>query len=300
MRKIDKIAMLALCTLLLGACGSRKEAVKSSEASQKAGQVLKKESSSISASSSAKIAANSQGSEVKVSSSEQAAPASAGDGGSLVRADERTEPNPPLPPEIAEKVMKGEMGENEAGRPFRRLSVKPQLQEVWYYCAPTTVSMMLESRGMSVSQHQLAKEMGTYEPYGTHNRDAIRILNKHLFGYEVPGDGQAGYRLATVTNVSSDSEDMRLFKERVRKNIDDGYPMYYTFNSEQIYPGKKGEHNVIGIGYEVISGSNEISALYYLDPSPNVQDPVYGGLKKVTPEELLSAMVTCGEPNYAW
>lgn len=195
-----------------------------------------------------------------------------------------TETTTTAPPEIRKKL----------------LSVTPQIQEKWYFCAPTTVSMMLSTQGITVSQEQLAKEMGTYEPYGTHNRDAIRVLNQHLFGYPEPKAGQAGYRLETVTNASPDSEDMRLFKERVRKNIDDGYPLYYTFTISQIYPGKSGEHNVIGIGYELTPDGKDISAIYYLDSMTHVQVPTYGGLKKVTPEELLAAMVTCGEPNYAW
>ena len=160
------------------------------------------------------------------------------------------------------------------------LSVTPQIQEKWYFCAPTTVSMILSSQGIAVSQQQLA--------------------NQHLFGYPEPQAGQAGYRIATVTDASPNSEDMRLFKERVRKNIDDGYPLYYTFTISQIYPGKSGEHNVIGIGYELTPDGKDISAIYYLDSMTHVQDPTYGGLKKVTPEELLAAMVTCGEPNYAW
>ena len=32
------------------------------------------------------------------------------------------------------------------------LSVAPQIQEKWYFCAPTTVSMMLSTQGISVSQ----------------------------------------------------------------------------------------------------------------------------------------------------
>ena len=175
-----------------------------------------------------------------------------------------------------------------------------KLQEEWYFCAPATVQMILASRGVSVSQHQLAKEMGTFEPYGTHNRDAIRVLNQNLFGYPEPSGNQAGYRLATVTDGSPDSEDIRLFKERVRKDIDDGYPLYYTFNVAQIYPGKSGEHNVIGVGYELTVDGKDIAAIYYLDPDTHVQDPSYGGLKKLTPEELLAAMATCGEKNYAW
>lgn len=180
------------------------------------------------------------------------------------------------------------------------LAVTPQIQEEWYFCAPATVSMILSTQGKIVSQRQLAQEMGTYVPFGTHNKDAIRVLNQHLFGYSLPKEGQAGYRLAVVTNASPNSEEMRVFKERVRKNIDDGYPIYYTFTLSKIYPGKNGEHNVIGIGYELTPDGKDISAIYYLDSMTHEQDPVYGGLKKVTPEELLEAMAACEEPNYAW
>ncbi|MBJ8350287.1 C39 family peptidase [Streptococcus zalophi] len=181
-----------------------------------------------------------------------------------------------------------------------QLSVEGQVQQVWNYCAPTTVSMMLSSKGVAVDQFQLAKEMGTYEPFGTHNRDAIRILNKHLFGYEFPSGNQAGYRLATVTQSSLNSQDMKLFKERLIQNIADGYPMYYTIELSKVYPGKKGEHNVIGTGYLETPDGKDIALLYYIDPSPVSQDSYYGGLKIITPEELLSAMVVCEEPNYAW
>ena len=250
------------------------------------------------------------------------------------KTKERTEPNPPMPAEVVER-LKIKEGRTEAGsqetlpssseeqaslkentqpsqsvkqgtssqenQGIRKLlPISLKLQEEWYFCAPATVHMMLASRGVSVSQHQLAKEMGTYNPYGTHNRDAIRVLNQNLFGYPEPSGNQAGYRLATVTDARPDSEDIRIFKERVRKDIDDGYPLYYTFNVAQIYPGKSGEHNVIGVGYELTADGKVISAIYYLDPDTHVQDPTYGGLKKLTPEELLAAMVTCGEKNYAW
>ena len=243
-----------------------------------------------------------------------------------VKTKERTEPNPPMPAEVAER-LKIKEGSTEASsqehsslqettqpskspkqesstkenQGIRKLLPIPlKLQEEWYFCAPATVHMMLASQGVSVSQHQLAKEMGTYNPYGTHNRDAVRVLNQHLFGYPEPSGNQAGYRLATVTDSRPDSEDVRLFKERVRKDIDDGYPLYYTFNVAQIYPGKSGEHNVIGVGYELTADGKDIVAIYYLDPDTHVQDPTYGGLKKLSPEELLASMATCGEKNYAW
>ena len=113
----------------------------------------------------------------------------------------------------------------EASSPIRkRLEVPMQIQRAWNTCAPTSVSMILAYRGVQASQEELARAMGTDETFGTHNVNAIRVLNQYLFGYaEVPA-GQAGYHLATVTSSASNSEDMRLFKERLRKNIDDGYP----------------------------------------------------------------------------
>lgn len=214
----------------------------------------------------------------------------------------RTEPNPPMDEETL-KRLRAEMDAQLANQVVKTgnkvmLPIAQQIQTRYHYCAPTTVSMMLSSRGAVADQHLLAQEMGTKEPWGTHNRDAIRVLNQYLFGYEVPGTGQAGYRLATVTSASP--EEVRLFKDRLRQNIADGYPMYYTFDCAQLYPGFKGEHNAIGIGYELTPDGQDIAHVYYLDPSPNLQDPIYGGLKKVTPEELLTAMLTCVEPNYAW
>ncbi|MGT2667098.1 C39 family peptidase [Streptococcus rifensis] len=180
------------------------------------------------------------------------------------------------------------------------LQVTPQVQRAWNLCAPTSVSMILSYRGVSVSQEELAIEMGTDESFGTHNANAIRALNKHLFGYEAPASDQAGYRLAAVTTADPQSEEMRLFKERLKQNIADGYPMYYTFDNARIYSNSSGEHNVTGIGYQLTADGSDIAYIYYLDPSYHQQDPLYGGLKKITPQELFHAMLTCVEPNYAW
>ena len=180
------------------------------------------------------------------------------------------------------------------------LNVSPQVQHSWNMCAPTTVSMILSSQGITVSQQLLSKEMQTDETFGTHNVNAIQILNYHLFGYVTPQDSQAGYRLETVTTSDVNSKQMHLFKKRLKQNIADGYPMYYTFDCAKIYPGSYGEHNVIGIGYQLSEDGSDIAYLYYIDPSYTKQDPIYGGLKKVTPEELFEAMLSCVEPNYAW
>lgn len=182
-------------------------------------------------------------------------------------------------------------------RQKKLLSVSEQVQKEWHFCAPTTVSMMLSIKGIHVDQYQLAKEMGTYEPFGTHNKDAIKILNRHLFGYDVPQSHQSGYRLEHVSDVE---QALPKFTERMIKNIQDGYPMYYTMDVSKIYPGLKGEHNVVGIGYELDENGEDIAYVYYIDPSTNVRDSQYGGLKKISPRQLLESMLTCVEPNYAW
>ncbi|HEM5084020.1 TPA: C39 family peptidase [Streptococcus suis] len=207
-----------------------------------------------------------------------------------------TKPNPPITQETIDRLEREQAG---VGKKVM-LNVTPQVQRAWNTCAPTTVSMMLSSRGISVSQEVLAQEMKTDTIFGTHNANAIQVLNRHLFGYDMPQVNQAGYRLETVTTSDVNSEQMRLFKERLKKNIKDGYPMYYTFDCATIYPGSYGEHNVIGVGYQLSEDGSDIAYLYYLDPSYTKQDPVYGGLKKVTPKELFEGMLTCVEPNYAW
>lgn len=216
----------------------------------------------------------------------------------ISKSEEVTKPNPPIDEKTLEKIRIN----NSQADPQTKyiLGVSQQYQSEWNWCAPTTVSMLLAYKGISVSQAQLAKEMATNQSFGTHNVNAIKVLNKHLFGYESPQSGQAGYRLAEVKDASLGSEDMRLFKERLVQNIKDDFPMYYTFDVSKIYPGKNGEHNVIGIGYQLSKDGKDVEYIYYLDPSYAVIDSTYGGLKKVRPEELLQAMLTCVEPNYAW
>lgn len=211
------------------------------------------------------------------------------------------------PPEESDSEVKNEeqaamneapaVSDTVAGKVL--LDVVAQVQQEWNWCAPTTVSMILSCHGIHVTQAQLAREMGTEETFGTHNADAIRVLNKHLFGVEYPADGAAGYRLATVTSGAPGSEDMNLFLDRLKQDIADGYPLYLTFDVSKIYSGLSGEHNVICIGYHQTE-AGEVDLIYYLDPDPGQQDPVYGAWKTVTPEELLTAMTTCVESNYGW
>lgn len=181
-----------------------------------------------------------------------------------------------------------------------RLDVQQMIQKRWNWCAVTSVNMILNFKGIEKTQAELAEEMKTDEVFGTHNANAIQVLNKYLFGYETPTGQQPGYRLAKVTSADPNSEDMKLFKQRLIQDVKDGYPIYFTIDNGRIYGGRHGEHNVCVIGYQLDATGKDIAYVYFLDPSYTKQDPVYGGLKKVTPEELLNSMLTCVEPNYAW
>lgn len=182
---------------------------------------------------------------------------------------------------------------------LRVLNVPQYYQTTMVHCAPTTVSMMLASRGISADPIALGTQMGTAAPFGTHNRDAIRILNRHLFGYDYPANGQAGYRLETVYDVAS---ALPLFKQRVIQNIADGYPMYYTIDVSKVYPGHTGEHNIAGTGYILTPDGSDIAFLTYNDPSFQGLGQTYQGMKVITPEALLAAMTgpAATEPMYAW
>ncbi|GGE32410.1 C39 family peptidase [Streptococcus himalayensis] len=311
-KSMYSIFPLLLCSILISGCGERSNSSVSQSAKQQAS--VSTVHVETEAKSSAKVQSTSSSSETsgvqdkaRISNSDTIA--SSAKAPSLVDLRELADLKAGLEdPKVLAGLNAGvdlstpttSEASNPASGQKHVLTVKGQIQQVWNYCAPTTVSMMLASRGIEANQFQLAKEMGTYDPFGTHNKDAIRILNKYLFGYEYPSAQQPGYRLETVRNASSQSEDMKKFKQRLIQNIKDGYPMYYTFDVSKVNPGKSGEHNVIGIGYLETPDGKDIELLYYLDPSPIVQDPVYGGLKTITPEELLAAMLTCEEPNYAW
>ncbi len=52
---------------------------------------------------------------------------------------------------------------------------------------------------------------------------------------------------------------------------------------------KVGEHNVIGVGYELTADGKDISAIYYLDPDTHVQDPTYGGFEETDTRGVISS-----------
>ncbi len=97
--------------------------------------------------------------------------------------------------------------------------------------------------------------------FGTDNNNA-NGLNQYLFGYAEVPVGRAGSHLATVT--SSARTRRYVFEERLSKNIDDGYPLYYTIDTS-IYPYKV--NTMLGeTGYELSADRVISCSVYYIDP----------------------------------
>lgn len=171
------------------------------------------------------------------------------------------------------------------------LPVTQFVQERNNTCAPACAKMILASRGILVTESDLAYEMGTSGDFGTYNANAIAVLNRYLAAYGVP----SRYDLITVNSADPTSNDMLLFKQRLIMDIDAGFPMYLTFDMSVIYPGRRGEHSVALVGYALTEDGQDVAAVYFIDPFPTTQ-----GLKVISPEELLRGVLPCVEPNYAW
>lgn len=174
----------------------------------------------------------------------------------------------------------------------KRLAFEPVLQEEQYWCVPATVQMILRTQGLDAKQAQLAEEMHWIPGYGVHNADGVGVLNEKLFGVRNPAPGAAGYRIQRVADASA--ETVQLLKQRVRKNIDEGYPMYYTFELRHLV-ADHGEHNVIGCGYVLTPDGTDIAFLVYYDSYL-----AHPGFFYVRPTTAVESMLACGEPEYAW
>ncbi len=138
------------------------------------------------------------------------------------------------------------------------------LQQRWVWFFPLRVNSF---------QRQLAQEMGTYVPFGTHNKDAICVLNQHLFGYSSLKEGS--HRLSSRMQVQI------LKRQTIQGARSQKY--WWWLSNVTLYPFqnlslKNGEHNVIGIDRGIDPRrEGYFSHLFRLMTQ---QDPVYGGLKR--------------------
>ena len=180
-----------------------------------------------------------------------------------------------------------------------KISLPQSLQETNYYCGPACLQMILANFGIQVSQSELAKQIKTDSITGSEYEDMARVLNSYLFA-DVDLS-RSGYRVQTHTRSDEKASALVQFESRVRKNIDDGYPSVIAIDLNKIYPQlPSANHVVVCNGYIKKFNSQEIAFYYIIDPYDKVQDATYGGLKVVTPQELIDAIIDNVEPAYIW
>lgn len=182
-----------------------------------------------------------------------------------------------------------------------RIPIQQSVQENGYFCVPACLQMVLRVHGIEVSQNLLAQEMNTSSVTGTEYVDLQRIVNKYCFGSENINDNQPGYHIQTIAIGDNSNATMSTLENRIRADMASNDPVFIAIDRAYLYPNlSHGNHMIILIGYSTFTGTNTIANYYIIDPSYVVQDPVYGGLKIVTPEELLNAIAYNEEPAYIW
>ena len=185
------------------------------------------------------------------------------------------------------------------------LSVPPSVQENGYFCVPACLQMVLAFHGITQRQSILALQMNTSSITGTEYVDLAQVVNQYLFNCTVPTDSQGGYRIQKFSSSASTmtEEEKNLFQQRVFQDISTQDPVFVAINRNVLYPElSPANHMVIVVGYATYEGSNRLAYYYIIDPSYQVQDPVYGGLKVITQEELIKGIMLneSNEKAYIW
>lgn len=178
------------------------------------------------------------------------------------------------------------------------LDIPQRIQETDYYCVPACVQMALQYFGITSEQSVLASEMKSSHITGTEYIDMARVLNQYIFDSSTGRKG--GYDVQTLSVLESNPESRDLFYQRVKKNMDDGYPSFAAVDLHALYPElPKANHMVIITGYQ-LSIKGEVLSFTILDPYGKVQDPVYGASKTFPPGILWQAVIQNEEPAYLW
>lgn len=181
-----------------------------------------------------------------------------------------------------------------------KLDIPQIVQETNIYCVPACLQMTFRYHNIETNQEDLAKQLKTSSTTGTEYIDMARVLNMYLFHKETLLDDQeSGYRIQNINYNETSEEISDIFKKRVERNIQDGYPVFAAINLHSLYPSlPSANHMVVVNGYT--KENEEITSYYVIDPYGPVQDPVYGGQKIFTSDELIQAILENEEPAYLW
>lgn len=182
-----------------------------------------------------------------------------------------------------------------------QLQLVQSVQENNYFCVPACLQMVLRYKGIDKSQTELSKEMNTMPVTGTEYIDIARVANTYLFHNESIGSNDAGYHVQTLNRYDTNPAISSTFDKRVRLDIHTNDPVFVAIDINALYPNlSSANHMIVITGYALYPGTNTIDYYYYIDPYYAIQDDTYGGLKTVTKEQLIKAIIVNEEPAYIW
>lgn len=182
-----------------------------------------------------------------------------------------------------------------------KLEVVQSIQENGYYCVPATVQMALSYNGIQMSQDELALKLNTSSVTGTEYIELANVLNLLLFNKDHVEVNEAGYHIQTFEPNAMTSNDLNKLEKRIISNVETKDFTFVAVNMNALYSNMPvANHMILIVGYDIDTQSNTVTDYLYIDPYPEVQDTTYGGLKTISPANLMEAINSNEEPAYVY
>lgn len=169
----------------------------------------------------------------------------------------------------------------------------------------SVLQMILSAKGRAVPRAELEaalQKRAAEAPELLPTERFAEVLNDYVFGFKNPlPETGPGYRAESLKAFHPDffQGTYGKFYRRVIRNIADGYPMPLCCDRGILYPGEAGDQWVLLTGY-IQNKDQAIIAFYVVDPNPRTGDPFFGGLKYITPYDLMLAIYHSYDAMYLW
>lgn len=209
-------------------------------------------------------------------------------------AEEDSTPKEKQKPSVTDKEKPGKVEDST----LLELDIPRRIQETDYYCVPACIQMAFSYFNIPIEQRELADAMHTSSVTGTEYVDMAATLNQYIFSTDSTRKG--AYQVQTLTIHDTNPQHKAVFEQRVKQDLEDGYPPFAAVNLHILYPNLPVANHMIIIKGMKLSSQGEPISYIILDPYHKVQDPVYGGLKEFSVDTLWQAIITNEEPAYLW
>lgn len=201
---------------------------------------------------------------------------------------------------LAKPDIKGSQPTTPSNVSILRLNVPQSIQETSWWAGPACLQMILSYYGLSVSQSQLAAELGTTSNEGTKLENFAYIANQYLYHGSPQSSTAPGYRAVVLPAWSSQENERAVFEKRALDDLRNGIPVVVSINSVYAYNQPNNEANLVVIYGAEVNASGSPTTFYFLEPSYIYQDPNYQGRKTIPATTLWTCMSKNPNPGYIW